>query len=217
MSMLQDKDKPKVAERLAEMTDPVKVVLFTQEFECQFCRETHDLLKDLAALNDKIQIEVYDLVKDAAKAAEYGIEKIPAIALVGKRDCGIRYYGIPAGYEFASLLEDLVMVSTGESGLTEASKKRLHALSEPVHIQVFVTPTCPYCPGAVRLAHKFALESDLVTADMVEATEFPELSMRYDVMGVPKTVANDRSAAEGMLPEDAFLEQVLAAAAHQPA
>ncbi len=217
MSMLQDKDKPKVAERLAEMTDPVKVVLFTQEFECQFCKETHDLLKDLAALNDKIQIEVYDLVKDAAKAAEYNIEKIPAIALIGKRDYGIRYYGIPAGYEFASLLEDLVMVSTGESGLSDASKKRLHALSEPVHIQVFVTPTCPYCPGAVRLAHKFAMETDLVTADMVEATEFPELSMRYDVMGVPKTVANERSAAEGMLPEDAFLDQVLAAAAPQPA
>jgi len=215
MSMLQDKDKPKVAERLAGMTEPVRAILFTQDFECQYCRETHELLKDLAALNDKIRLEVYDLVKDTEKAVEFGIEKIPAVALVGKRDYGIRYYGIPAGYEFASLLEDLVMVSTGESGLSEASKKRLHALTEPVHIQVFVTPTCPYCPGAVRLAHKFAMESEMVTADMVEATEFPELSMRYEVMGVPKTVANDRSAAEGMLPEDAFLDQVLAAVEHQ--
>ena len=84
-----------------------------------------------------------------------------------------------------------------------------------MHLQVFVTPTCPYCPGAVRLAHQFAMETDHVTSDMVEATEFPELSVRHQVSGVPKTVANDRSAAEGMMPEKEFLDRILEAVAQK--
>lgn len=213
MSMLQERDKPRVKERLAAMTGPVTVINFTQETECQFCRETRELLEDLVQLNDNLSLEVYDLVADADKAEKYGVDKIPATVLIGAKDYGIRYYGVPAGYEFASLLEDIVMVSTGDSGLTDATRARLKELTDPVHIQVFVTPTCPYCPGAVRLAHQFAMETDRVTSDMVEATEFPELSLRHQVMGVPKTVANDASAGEGMMPEDEFLKRVLEAAA----
>jgi glutaredoxin len=75
-------------------------------------------------------------------------------------------------------------------------------------MQVFVTPTCPYCPQAVLLAHKMALESDLVTADMVEATEFPHLSMKYSVMGVPRTVINETVHMEGAAPEPLLLAKV---------
>ncbi len=216
MSMLQDRDKPKVRERLAAMTDPVTLVVFTRESDCQYCTETRDLMEDLATLNEHIRVEVHDLDREPEEAARYGVTQAPATVLVGRKDHGIRYYGIPAGYEFASLMEDLVMVSTGESGISEASRLRLQALTDPVHIRVFVTPTCPYCPGAVRLAHQFALESDLVTADMVEATEFPELANRFQVMGVPKTVANDIPAGEGMMPETQFLARILEAADRQP-
>ena len=212
MSMLQDRDKPRVRERLAAMTGPVTLINFTQETECQFCRETRELLEDLVQLNDQLSLTVYDLVADADQAKTYGVDKIPATVLVGEKDYGIRYYGVPAGYEFASLLEDIVMVSTGDSGLSDETRARLKELADPVHLQVFVTPTCPYCPGAVRLAHQFALETDRVTADMVEATEFPELSVRYQVSGVPKTVANDQSAGEGMMPEEEFLDRILLAA-----
>ncbi len=212
MSLIQDKDRPRVRERLAGMAGPVKVIFFTQQDECTYCSDTREILEDLAALNENIRLEVHDFVADVALAKQYGVDKIPATVVAGAKDFGIRYYGIPAGYEFASLLEDLVMVSTGDSGLSGPTRVRLQAVKNRVHIQVFVTPTCPYCPGAVRLAHQFAMESDRVTADMVEAGEFPELSLRYNVSGVPKTVANERSAAEGMMPEAAFLEQVLAAA-----
>ncbi len=215
MSMLQDKDKPKVQERLAAMTGPVKLVNFTQETECQFCRETRELLEDMTELNDKLSLEVYDFLGDADKAKEYGVDKIPATVLVGKKNHGIRYYGVPAGYEFAGLIEDILMLSADDSGLAPETRTRLKALTAPVHLQVFVTPTCPYCPGAVRLAHQFAMETDMVTSDMVEATEFPELSVRHQVMGVPKTVANDRSAGEGMLPESEFLENILQAVSRE--
>lgn len=209
--MIPDRDKPKVRERLSRMDAPVTIVYFTQEDECLYCRETHELMEDLVELSDKIKLEVYDFVRDAQKVREYGVTRIPAIAIVGDRDHGIRYYGVPAGYEFAGFLEDLIMVSNRDSGLSKGSRGRLKALESPIHLQVFVTPTCPYCPGAVRLAHQFAFESDLVTADMVEATEFPDLSNKYMVMGVPKTVVNELPAVEGMLGEDEFLDAVLSA------
>jgi glutaredoxin-like protein len=209
--MIPDRDKPKVREKLSRMDKPVTLVYFTQENECLYCRETRELLEDLAELSEHIKLEVYDFVADADKAREYGVTKIPAIVMLGDKDHGIRYFGVPAGYEFAGLLEDLVMVSNRDSGLSKTSRARLKALTQPLHVQVFVTPTCPYCPGVVRLAHQFALESDLVTGDMVEATEFPELSNRYAVMGVPKTVVNEISALEGMVGEDDFLEAVLTA------
>jgi glutaredoxin-like protein len=209
--MIPDRDKPKVREKLSRMDKPVTLVYFTQENECLYCRETRELLEDLVELSEHIKLEVYDFVADADKAREYGVTKIPGIVMLGDKDHGIRYFGVPAGYEFAGLLEDLVMVSNRDSGLSKTSRARLKALTQPLHVQVFVTPTCPYCPGVVRLAHQFALESDLVTGDMVEATEFPELSNRYAVMGVPKTVVNEISALEGMVGEDDFLEAVLTA------
>ena len=209
--MIPDRDKPKVREKLSRMDKPVTIVYFTQEDECLYCRETHELLEDLAALSERIKLEVYDFVADADKAREYGVTKIPAMVMLGDKDHGIRYFGVPAGYEFAGLLEDLVMVSNRDSGLSKTSRARLKALNQPLHLQVFVTPTCPYCPGVVRLAHQFALESDHVTGDMVEATEFPELSNRYAVMGVPKTMVNEIPAVEGMVGEDDFLEAVLTA------
>jgi glutaredoxin-like protein len=101
------------------------------------------------------------------------------------------------------------MVSGGESGLSQETKETVAGINTPVHIQVFVTPTCPYCPGAVRLAHQLALESDLITADMVEAIEFPHLANKYDVMGVPRTVINEDVHIEGAAPEPMLLEQLL--------
>ncbi len=78
-------------------------------------------------------------------------------------------------------------------------------IDRPMHIQVFVTPTCPYCPRAVRLTHQFAMKSDLIRADMIESTEFPQLANRYEVMAVPKVVINDTIFSEGALPEPHFL------------
>ena len=116
-------------------------------------------------------------------------------------DYGIRFYGIPSGYEFVSLLEAIKLVGGAAPSLSPATLQALETLTEPLHLQVFVTPTCPYCPRAVVLAHQMAFASSLVQADMVEATEFPQLSMKYNVMGVPRTVVNEEIHIEGAVPE----------------
>jgi len=217
MSLLREEDQAALREAFTELDSPVKLLLFTQEMECQYCRETHLLLEEVSELSDKIAVEVYDFVKDEDVAQEYGVDKIPAIAVLadhdGVQDYGIRYYGIPSGYEFSSLITDILVVSSGDSGLTSATKEWLAALERPVHLQVFVTPTCPYCPQAVILAHRLAMESDMVHADMVEAIEFPHLSNKYYVQGVPRTVINETTFVEGAVPEPMLLAKLKEAAA----
>jgi len=217
MITLTDKDRRQIEALFRKLEHPVKLIYFTQEIECELCSETRQLLETLAALSDKLSLEVYNLQLDKEKAAQYQIAKVPATAVIGTKDYGIRFYGLPAGYEFVVLLEDIVRVSLGSSGLHPETIERLRELSEPVHLEVFATPTCPYCPGAVRLAHQLAIENDLITADMVEATEFPDIVQRYRVRGVPKTVINGTAGFEGALPESDFVAQVIggAATAHE--
>jgi glutaredoxin-like protein len=216
MAMISDKDKKTVGDRLSKLTGPVKLVMFTQDMECQFCKETRELVEELADLSDKISAEVKDFVKQEAEVKKLGIDKIPAIAVLGKgdKDYGIRFYGIPAGYEFMSLLEAIEIVSRGESGLSANGRERIKGLNKPVNLQVFVTPTCPYCPRAVVQAFRMAVESPNVTASMVEATEFPHLANKYQVSGVPHTVIGDSPQPMiGAYPEAAALDLILNATA----
>lgn len=221
MALLQQKDRDYIIKEFEKIQRPVKLVMFTQEFECDYCRDTRLISEEVASLSNKITLEVYDFVKDSALAQQYGIDKIPATLVMHggdqPKDYGIRYYGIPAGYEFTSLIHDILMVGTGESGLSLEMKKWIAELKTPLHLQVFVTPTCPYCPPAVLLAHKMAMESDFIHADMVEATEFPHLSNKYDVMGVPRTVINEDIHVEGALPEAALLARLKSALHVTPA
>jgi glutaredoxin-like protein len=161
--------------------------------------------------NGKLRLEVYDFERDADKASVWGVDKIPALLLHGAKEYKVRYFGLPAGYEFAALLDDIIDVSKGASRLSPSVRSKVKEINKPVHIQVFVTPTCPYCPRAVRTAHQMAIENELITADMVEAIEFPHLANKYDVMAVPKVVINDKVSFEGALPDTHFLEHVLMA------
>lgn len=212
MSLLSEKDRQHLVERFVGLDHPVKIVVFSQEFECNYCTETRQIAEELADLSDHISLEVYDFVEDKEIADTYGVDKIPATLILQDgdkpKDYGIRYYGIPSGYEFSSLIEDITLVSSGESGLLPKTKAWAAALTKPVHLQVFVTPTCPYCPRAVVLAHQLAMESELIRADMVEATEFPHLSMKYQVMGVPRTVINEDFHLEGAAPEPMLLAKL---------
>ena len=212
MSLLNAEIRGQLEQEFAKLDGPVKLAMFTQANECQYCKETRQLAEEISALSAKISLEVYDQVADAEVAEQYQIDKIPAIAIVKggdePRDYGIRLYGIPSGYEFSTLIEDIAMVSSGESGLSDATKTYLAGLTEPLHLQVFVTPTCPHCPPAVRLAHMMAMESELVVGDMVEAMEFPHLSQKYQVMGVPRTVINEDTFMEGAAPEAMLMGKV---------
>jgi glutaredoxin-like protein len=209
MIYIKDEMVGQVKAELDKMSNPVKLIFFTQKMECQFCRETRTLLEELVSLSGKLTLEVHDFVLDKEKVEKYKIDKIPALVVEGQKDYGIRFYGIPAGYEFTSLVEACLMASAGESGLQPESKIALKQLTKPVQIKVFVTLTCPYCPVAVQLAHQLAVESELVTAEMIEAAEFPPLAAKYGVMAVPKTIINETLVIESALPEKELIERII--------
>lgn len=139
--MLEEKEKRLVTEFFKNLKEPVKLINFTQELECQFCRETRQLLKDVSELSDKVSLGVYNFQLDKEKVSQYGVDKIPATVIEGDKDYGIKYYGLIAGYEFATLLQDIVDVSKRESGFSQKTKDQLKKVNQKIHLQVFTTPT----------------------------------------------------------------------------
>ena len=228
MGIIGDEDTAQLKDIFAQqLTSDVTLVHYTQResriivpgvVPCATCKANLELLQELVALSDHLYLEVFDFVAQAEVAAEHGIEKIPATVVRGT-DGGerARFFGVPAGYEFTTLLEDILEVGGAGSQLAPEAAAALEGLANDVHIQVFVTPTCPYCPAAVRAGHALALASDKVTADMVMVTEFPHLAQRYSVMAVPKIVINETRTFDGTLSDDLFLEQIVAAGSGEAA
>jgi glutaredoxin-like protein len=141
MTFIQDKDRTVIETRFEELVHPVRLINFTQEVECLYCAETSKLMSEIAGLSDLITVEIRDFVEDEELVKKYSIDKIPATIVEGESDHGIRFFGVPTGYEFGTLIEDIIMVSKRDSGLDPQTREALAGLGEPVHLQVFVTPT----------------------------------------------------------------------------
>ncbi|MGC9445063.1 MAG: protein disulfide oxidoreductase [Candidatus Methanospirareceae archaeon] len=211
MSVLSEEVTQRVREKLQTLTAPVNLVVFTHNSGPPTGEETRALMEELALTSDQVCVAFYDVAEDIAKRDDYRIDKVPATVVEGQKDYGIRFYGLPSGYEFAALLDALRLVSAGDSELATATREQLKALAKPVHIQVFVTPPCPYCVEAVQMAQQMAIESELITTDVVEAAEFSQLTQKYRIFVVPKVIINELEAFVGAVPEAEFLEHVMKA------
>jgi glutaredoxin-like protein len=216
MPLLKPSLQKQVRDALAGLTGPVRILVFTTDDDrnaCVVCDDTRQLVEELACLSDgRILAETCDLARESERARAYGVDKAPAVVVLGgpdgTQDYGIRFFGIPSGYEFASLVAAVTTAGAGRTGLSPATLDVLSRLTGPLHIRVFVTPTCPYCPPAVMLAHELAVASEHVTAEMIDASEFPDLADRYHVHAVPRTVMNDALHVEGAVPEETLMEKL---------
>ena len=221
MPILQPKDEETVRQRFdVELKRDVNITLFTQRNigglyipgrECRSCGPTQQLLEEVSALSPRVNLEVVDYYSTQEDARAGGIDKIPGAIISRDGSDNVRFYGLPSGLEFAMLLDTIVAASSKQSTLQLETRRVLKRLSEDVHIQVFVTPTCQYCPAVARVAHAMALESPRVVADVVEIQEFPHLAQAYNVMSVPKTVINNTVHFTGAVPEKEFLQRILEA------
>ena len=207
MAMLNDEVRGQVKEMLGTLPSAVRLLVFTKSEDCEYCDTIVELTTELSDVVDDLTVEVFDVAENEEEAATYNIDKAPAIAIVGAEDYGLRFFGIPANYEFSTLLHGIQVAAAGTSTqLDDATRDYLHGLDEPIHYQVFVTPTCPYCPGAATLAYDMAVESDQVRSEVVEASEFQALASEYDVMGVPLNVINGTERVEGRAPANMILD-----------
>jgi len=147
MSLLAPADQDKLRESFTEMTSPVRLLFFTQALGCDTCLETRQILDELPVLSDKIAIEEVNFVLEKEKAAQYGIDRVPAVVVLGHdesnapRDSRIRFLGAPSGYEFISLVQAVLLVGGRASSLAEPNRQRIAAVTTPTAIQVFTTPT----------------------------------------------------------------------------
>ena len=216
--VLNDQITKQITEAFAEVKEPVQVLFFGSKDNCEYCNETQQLLEEVTALNDKVELSVYDMQEHQDVASKFNVTNTPGIVIAAKdgaevTNLGIQFSGIPSGHEFSTLINDIVIVSKRESGLNEKTREFLKNLDKPLHLQVFVTPTCPYCPRAVLLAHQMAMENpQMIRAEGVEATEFPELANRFNVRGVPQTVINSGAGSVvGAVPEQNLLAEIMRA------
>ena len=214
MPLLSEQDRQIVSARLSVIANPITILFFTQTFGApDTVRIARQVLDEVLCLNSLISVEEVNFVLEQDRARQYGVEGIPAVVLLRNReDTRIRFLGAPAGYEFMSLIEALIIAGSAESGLTQESKALIaEHVTGPTEILVFVTPSCPHCPRAVTLAHRMAAESPLIRATCVEATEFIDLAHQYRVTGVPKTVVNGTIEMLGALPETTFVRTAVSA------
>lgn len=147
MALLSPADQDKLREAFAEMASAVKIVFFTQTLGCETCLQTRQIIDELPALTDRVTIEEVNLVLDADRAKAFGVERVPSLAIVGvdaqgaEHDSRIRFVGTPAGYEFISLVQAVLLVGGREGVLTSENRQKLAELADPITIQVYTTPT----------------------------------------------------------------------------
>src|SRR5215831_4787333 len=150
MGLISPADQERLRETFAEMSRPVRLVFFTQTLGCETCLQTRQILDELPVLSDKITIDEVNFILEPDRATQYGIDRVPAVAIVGQDDAGqerdskIRFLGTPAGYEFMSLIQAVLLVGGRPSMLSEESRKRIAAVTTPTTVHVFTTPTCPH-------------------------------------------------------------------------
>jgi glutaredoxin-like protein len=189
----------------------VRLIFFEQSIGCDACAATRRTLRQIADADESVTVETFNFVLDRDKAAEYAVDRVPAVIVAAPDRQPVRYYGAPLGGELPTLVEAIRMTQTSDSGLSDATKARLKSLTAPVRLQVFFTPTCGFCPRMVALANRLAVESPMISSAAVDAAEFPDLVRKYNVNGVPKTVVDDTIEILGAVTEDELVEAVLKA------
>ena len=195
MPLLSDEDREAIRGHFNLMTEDVTVTLTKAPGES----ETETILSELSELSPRLTVDVIESHKESAL--------LPSISIgnTGR----LLFRGTPSGYEFSSLLTGIIDSGRDEQTLSDETKTFLNNLQEDLLIKVFVTPTCPHCPPSVVLAHRMAAYSDRVVAEAIEANEYQELSAKYQVQGVPRTVINETYAVEGSQPESYLVQGLM--------
>lgn len=208
MQLIIGEAKTQISEFLNKMINPVNIKLFTDNSEAS--NVTLQLLFELKEINNKINVEAFNLNDNKEEALSYGITGAPSFTILNSFNdqTGVLYNGIPLGHEINSLLVGILNVSGFPLGLDLATINSIKNIDKEVIIKVFVTRTCPYCSSAVITAHKIALLNPKIKAVMIEAGTFSEEATKYDVTSVPKIIINETTSFLGDQPISEFLEAI---------
>ncbi len=207
-----DIDRVDVEKIFSDLESDIKLILFTRESNCPSCSKTRDIVMELTDITRKVDVEIFNFNINKEKVAEYKVTGVPAIVPLGERDYGIRYYGPPTNMEFRYFLQNLVDVSRGTTEISDAHRRRLSAIQTPLHVQLFIHGECVFGVDVMRHLGRIAVESDAISVDFIDPLEFPELTKKYHIRGVPFAVINETMHFYAAMSEDEILEQLEKAA-----
>lgn len=208
-NMFNDEIRGQLKDIFGDMQNPVTIEYFTSD-GAQAGAEVADFLNEIAELSDKISVAVNHLPEAQAKADSLGVVRTPGFAILDSqgKDHGVQFYGLPGGHEINSFIYGLMAVSGSREPLPEELVQEVQGFDKDINIKVFVTLSCPHCPGAVSKAHRLALENPRIKAEMIDANLFPDLSQEHNVSSVPKIVFNNGRELIGNQPVESFLNMM---------
>ena len=210
IGLINGENSKYLKEHFSSFDNSVNILYFNSEStNIDFCLSAKTILYEINELSPNINLQLFNFEKDKDVVQNYNIMAPPAIVIQSDTDIGLRYYGIPSGYEFSTLINSITMVGRGNIEISKVLRERSSLLKEKVEILVFVTPSCPHCPRAATIAYKLACINENIIGTVVEANEFPELSKEFNVISVPKTVINKKHSFEGTFKEDRFFEELI--------
>ena len=210
MAIFNEETRIQLIDLIGELPEKVNIILFTKEENCRTCKDTQQYMTEFAELNDNLNLTVYNFDNESEKVNELNIERVPAIVILDKENTnrGVKFYGIPAGYEIHSLMASVKEAAGVIKDTGDDIEQRISNIKKRINIKVFVTPQCPHCPGAVITGHKIAFQNKNVVCEMIESSAFPDQAKKYEVRGVPKIVINETHEFTGNQPMSKFLEVI---------
>jgi len=210
MPIFNEETRVQLTDLVGKLPNKVNIFVFTSEANCRTCRDTLQYLTEFSELNENMELSVFDFDNNKPMVEKYNIEQVPAIVLLDEdvTDRGIKFYGIPAGYEIHSLIASVKEAAGLGGEISADQQKRIDNIDKKINIKVFVTPTCPHCPVAVINGHKLAFKNENIECEMIESTSFSALSQKYGVRGVPKIVINESYELTGSQPVEKFLDLI---------
>lgn len=191
------------------LKNDVKLIFFTRETDCPHCKEARWLFESIASITHKIEFDFFNFAINEEKDREYHVFAVPALAIIGEKDYGIRYYGCPQGAELNNFLDDIVYISRGENTLKPEVAIKLVRYKNPIQLKIFISRNCPYSLPVAKLALKLAIGSENINVDIIHADEFMELAHQYNVRGIPMTVVNEKESFYGALDDEEYVDHIL--------
>lgn len=208
-----------------ELAGKVKIDFFTQRAsklfvpgreECASCEDAGKLIDEVSALSERVLLTTHEFADEAEEARKLGVDKVPAYVLRGPANRPVRFFGVPGGNEFPNFIETIIDMSKQTVELPPETAKQLKKVKDASSIDVYVTPTCPHCPGVVRAAFRLAQASGKIEASATEIGEFPRLAQQLGVQAVPYIVINKQAAFAGAVDEAGLVEAVQQAVSGSP-
>lgn len=202
-------DLKNVASKFGGLRNNVKLVFFTQETDCAHCNLARRVFERIASIDGKVEFETHNFATHDQRIGDYGVFAVPALAVIGAEDYGIRYYGYPRGIEIDAFLDDVVYISRGENVLPVAVIEKLRRLKDKTNLKVFFSPEYHYSLSVARLGMRLAVASEQISTDIIDATAFLDVAEKYGIRGIPMTVVNNRERFQGAPNEEDYVDQIL--------